>query len=548
MAESFDVIVIGGGVNGTGVARDAALRDMSVLLVEKNDFSAGTTWASSGMIHGGVRYLMHDIQTTKHSCTDSGYIQKIAPHLLFRIPFLMPVMKGKNELLSKLKLEAVKTFFEAYDRFQPLKRGKPSLKFSPEELRRIEPLIKADVVGAASIDEWGIDAPRLCLLNALDAKAHGATVHNHAEVIEILRNGKQVRGIKYRTHDGSIHTAYGRIVINTGGPWAPRIAKMAGATVRLRPAKGIHIIFPGRVSNFAVIVETVDGRSVFLMPHENISMLGTTDDDFYGDPDDIPVLLDEVRYLFQAISQVMPDVLNMRPMRVIAGIRPTLFEWGKYEDDLTREHAVIDHEKSEGISGFISLVGGKLASYRLMAEETVDVAAEKLGIHAKCRTHELPLPGGDTTPNPAELAKEYEVPIAVARRLVFRHGSKANEVLELAASNKRYRRIICRSEPVIEAEIRYAIRNEMALTIDDLTRRTRLGDGPLQGRDSVYQAGVILGEELDLSPKEVLELVRSWFARRWREQHAVLKGSVAHAQMLQASIADVLNPPNIARR
>jgi len=535
----YDLIVVGGGVNGCGIARDAAIRGLKVMLVEKGDFSAGTTWASSGMIHGGPRYLLDDINITKRSCTDSGYIQKIVPHLIFRIPFFMTVLKTGIAPVDWFMLEATKTFTEVYDHYQPLKGGKPSLKFSAEQVSRIEPLIKADLKGAISFDEYGIDCPRLCLVNALDAKERGATVYNHTEVIEFLKTDSAVTGVRLKHRDGSVEDAFAQVVVNATGPWAPQTANMAGGNVKLRPAKGVHIIYPGRVSNFAITFSTADGRMIFIMPHENISMLGTTDDDFYGDPDDIHVLWDEVRYLHEAAARIIPAIERLRPMRVIAGIRPTIFEWGKLEDKLTRDHDIVDHGKTDNLDGLYSMIGGKLASYREMSEEMVDVVMKKLGRTAPCQSHKLSMPGGDAQSDPKALAETYGQPLAVTRRLAFRHGSRAQRVLELMKEKPAYSRIIDHDEPVTEAEIRYVIREEMAFTIGDITRRTRLGDGPTQGRDSVFAAGVILGEELGLSTQQVLDEVQTWFNRRWKEQHAVMKGSMAQAVNIQASLADV---------
>ncbi|HLB59412.1 MAG TPA: FAD-dependent oxidoreductase, partial [Bdellovibrionota bacterium] len=164
----FDVIIIGGGINGTGVARDCALRGLKPLLLERYDLSVGATWASSGMIHGGLRYLLYDVKTTKNSCIDSGYIQQIAPFCLFRLPFLYPVIPGET-----LNVELLEAFFETYDRYAPLKNGKKHCRLTKAEVLELEPGITDRVQGAITFDEWGIDATRLCILNAKDAEHHG---------------------------------------------------------------------------------------------------------------------------------------------------------------------------------------------------------------------------------------------------------------------------------------------------------------------------------------------------------------------------------------
>ncbi|MBZ0253479.1 MAG: FAD-dependent oxidoreductase, partial [Candidatus Methylomirabilis sp.] len=189
----YDLIVIGGGVNGAGIARDAAMRGLSTLLLEKYDFAAATTGASSGMIHGGLRYLQRDVGTTALSCLDSGYIQKIAPHLLFRIPFLYPVRDFGPA--ARVMIELVETYFSIYDRYQPLKNGRPHVRLSRQECLEIEPGLNPDIVGGVSMDEYGIDPYRLVVANAVSAHEAGATVMNHTEVTDFVKEGGRVVGV-----------------------------------------------------------------------------------------------------------------------------------------------------------------------------------------------------------------------------------------------------------------------------------------------------------------------------------------------------------------
>ena len=177
-----DVVVIGGGINGTGVARDLSLRGLSVVLYERNDLAFGASGNSSGMIHGGPRYMTSNPEVTRTSCEDSGFIQHIAPHLLFRIPFLVPVPTGPS---GRMWLELIDAFFRAYDDYQPLKRGEKHTRLTPEEARKLEPGLAGEMSGVITFDEWGVDGARLCVLNALDAEAHGSTIHVHTTVESI---------------------------------------------------------------------------------------------------------------------------------------------------------------------------------------------------------------------------------------------------------------------------------------------------------------------------------------------------------------------------
>ena len=354
----FDVAIIGGGINGVGTARDLAKRGLRVYLAEKRDFATGATGNSSGMIHGGIRYMLSDVGVTRDSCTDSGYIQKISQNLIFRIPFLMPVYESRKNARAFLTLSEV--FFESYDTFQPRKNGKKHGRLTPQETLILEPGLSAQgLLGAVTTDEWGVDSYRLAMLNALDARANGAVIENYTEVKSLLRDASgRVTGV--RTSNGD-RTA--PLVLNCTGAW--NVNGSFGAKVPVRPGKGVHLVFDARISDYALITFGIDGRQVFLMPHQNESWFGTTDDDFFGDPDAPDITQDDVEYLLRAGERIFPELRKYRCFATSVGLRPTISEWGPNEDDLSREHRIIDHGP-EGLSGLVSMIGGKLASYRAM--------------------------------------------------------------------------------------------------------------------------------------------------------------------------------------
>ncbi len=524
---SYDAIVIGGGVNGCGIARDAAMRGLKTVLIEKNDFGAGTTGASSQMIHGGARYLFSSRKTTRLSSVDSGYIQKICAHMLFRIPFLVPVLEKEHSPVwfRKVMLELMEGFFENYDRFSAMKNGLPHTRLTREEALDLEPELAKNLVGALSFDEWGIDTMRLCVSNVLSAHQHGCEVYNHTQVIEVLKEAGRVVGVKTRdTLNGEIREFRGKIVVNACGPWAPRLAAMAGATVKLRPAKGVHLSLDRRLSNYAIMADAIDGRSIFVMPYQNTTVIGTTDDDYFGDPDDIPILEDEVEYLLEGIESVFPRIRQFRITHAWAGVRPTLPTRGPYEDDLSRDHRVYDHEAEEGVGGLLSIAGGKLASYRLMSEDLVDVLVKKLGKGNPCQTHQMPLPGAERRAQPQDLAQQFKVPLFAAQRLVYRYGGRAYDVLELTRKNPAYRNVLCACDPVLEAELRFVIRHEWARTLEDLKRRTRLSLGPCQGTRCFMMGAQVLAEELGQTPEQVYQEVGNSLEKRWGEKVPAMGG------------------------
>jgi glycerol-3-phosphate dehydrogenase len=526
---SVQVLVIGGGINGAGVARDLALRGVRVALVEKRELGSGTTWASSGMIHGGLRYLQKDPEVTLHSCVDSGAIQRIAPHLVFRIPFLMPVFPE-----DPIGPELVEIGLEMYDRYQPFKHGKPHTRLSRAQALRIEPALSPRVECAFTLDEWGVDAARLVALNALDAAEHGAALHTHAEVVALLREGGsgRVRGaVLCDGISGETFEVAADLVLNAAGPWAPRVAALAGAEVRLRPGKGIHLVFERRVSDVAVYARGIDGRDMFTFPHEQNSMAGTTDDDFYGDLDRLEVVEDEVNYVLQAMERSLPGIGAHRVVHATAGVRPTLYGFGRYEDELSRDYAVIDHA-AEGAPGLYTIAGGKLAAYRLMAEDAADRLCAALGVRVKCRTATTPLPGGEEAPDPAALARRFRAPWPAAVRVAYRHGAGAAAVLAAQPAGP----IACACEPVLEAELDHVARREGVRTLEDCALRVRLGVGACQGAACAGVAAEVLAEALGWDAQRTAAETAAFAAERWRAVAPVLAGPQLAAMAVHRAV------------
>ncbi|MBI2336129.1 MAG: glycerol-3-phosphate dehydrogenase/oxidase [Deltaproteobacteria bacterium] len=532
----FDLIVIGGGVNGCGIARDAAMRGVKTLLIERDDFACAASGNNSQMIHGGARYLTSDLKTTQLSSIDSGYIQKIAPHLIFRIPFIFPILKPDHKR-SKWRLALLDAYFRAYDRFGRWKNAKPHLRLSREEALKLEPDLSPDITGAVTFDEFGIDSPRLSLLNALSAHEHGATLKNHTQVLGLILESGAVVGVKVKDLlKGTCEEYRSKIIFNATGPWASKLARLAGVEIKVRPTKGVHITFEGRFLNTAIMTQAIDGRTIFIMPHQNTTILGTTDDDYFGDPGDIPILEDEVEYLLEGVERVFPRIRQARMLRAWAGVRPTLYRRGLYEDDLSREHWIIDHETQDAVAGLVSVIGGKLASYRILAEEATDLICQKLSLQAVCHTHEEPLPGGDAALNIEALAKLHDLDALTVERLTFRHGTLAKKVLSLLGVQPSNANRICQCEPVMAAEIRYAVRSEFCRSLEDLRRRTRFSIGVCGGNDCVFLAAVILGEELGWEPLRVFKEVNLFLQNKWKETVPVLQGE----QLAQSELASFM--------
>ena len=383
-AMSYDLVVIGGGVTGAGVARDAALRGLKVALVERGEAGGATTAASTHLIHGGVRYLLYDRLTTHATCWDSGHIVRTARELLTRLPIVWPVYKGHAR-----GLETVETLFEEYDKFSPMKYGLPHMRLTPEACLRLVPGLKAEGLrGALVFDEWWVDAQKLAARTLDSARAAGAEVLLHSPVDAILRDGARATGV----------SAGGRefralVTVNASGPWVDKVAGLAGASLPLRLMKGTHLIWkdPKRVP-VGLLLEAEDReRYVFVVPSPLGTWVGPTDLPGPADPDRTRTTHEEITYLVRSVRRYF-NSWPETPDATIVGSRPILGQPGA-EKLLSRGFEVFDHEARDGIPGLLTIGGGKMSDYRAMAEAVVDAACRKLGVAARATTQSFTLDG-----------------------------------------------------------------------------------------------------------------------------------------------------------
>jgi glycerol-3-phosphate dehydrogenase len=380
----YDLVVIGAGVTGAGVARDAALRGLKVAVVERGEPGGATTAASTHLIHGGVRYLLYDRLTTHATCWDSGHIVRTARELLTRLPIVWPVYRGHAR-----GLETVETLFEEYDKFQPMKYGLPHMRLTPEACLRLVPGLAAEGLrGALVFDEWWVDAQKLAARTLESARAAGAEVLLHAPVDAVLREGSRALGVRA---DGRELRA--RVTVNASGPWVHKVAQLAGASLPLRLMKGTHLIWndPKRVP-VGLLLEAEDReRYVFVVPSPLGTWVGPTDLPGPADPDQTRTTPDETAYLLRSVKRYFKDWPDA-PDSTIVGARPILGQPGA-EKLLSRDFEVFDHEARDGVAGLLTIGGGKMSDYRVMAEAAVDAACRKLGSSARGSTQTLTLDG-----------------------------------------------------------------------------------------------------------------------------------------------------------
>jgi glycerol-3-phosphate dehydrogenase len=517
--ETFDLAVVGGGITGAGIARDAAMRGLSVALVEKGDFGQGTSSRSSRLIHGGLRYLRHgQLRLVRESLREREVLLKIAPHLAYPFPFLLPVYEGARD--SRLMLKVGLTGYDLLARSRLLKHH---TMFSRKKLLEVEPTLRRQGLrgGFRYYDCLANDA-RLTLATVLSAARQGAATASYVEAIELEQDDGRATGIRFRDRlSGQTGVLRARVVVNAAGPWVDQVRAMGGAAPILRPTKGIHLVVPrSRLPlSSAVVLTAADGRILFAVPLGDCTYVGTTDTDYRDDPDAALADTDDVDYLLDAANAAF-DGANLQASDVMstwAGVRPLVAEEGaSAPSDVSR-----DYEIHMGPEGLVSIAGGKLTSYRAMAEDLVNRVVRREGKRfgwspAPCRTAETPLVGGGLKgfeqyceATAQALEQSWDLPPALSQRLLRTYGTEHVRVLGYALRDRRLLRPLAPGCPVLQAEALYAAEEEMALTLEDfMDHRTDLMlFGRNHGLDAADEAARLMGEVLGWGRQERREQV-----------------------------------------
>jgi glycerol-3-phosphate dehydrogenase len=496
--ESFDVVIVGGGITGAGVARDAALRGLRVALLEAGDFASGTSSRSSRLIHGGVRYLEHGhLHLVFESSRERRVLMRIAPHLVRPLAFVWPVYRGAR--VSRLKLAAGLGLYDALSMFRNVARHD---RLSRREVMESEPRLESDgLLGGARYYDAATDDARLTLANVLAAVELGAAVKNHAAVIgfEIVNN--RVRGVRVSdAMTGDEFTIRAGTVVNATGPWSDELRAMESRIEHpsVTGSRGAHIaVARERLGNRQAVtmLHPHDGRVLFTLPAGDQAIIGTTETPTHAADRESRATDADVRYLLDAANSYFPQA-QLGTTDVIAawaGIRP-LARQDATEDvgSASREHTIV-----RGPKGVVHVTGGKLTTFRAMASQVVDGFANR-GT-ASDRTASIPLPGGECPVEElVDDATEVVDDEAVRMHLVRSYGSRWRDVWSLGDGRPELRERLSSSHAVIGAEMVYGVRREMAMTLGDLLiRRTHLAFAcPDQARFLAPNVATLVGPEL----------------------------------------------------
>ena len=473
----YDIVVVGGGINGAGIARDAALRGMRVLLLEKYDFGSGTSSWSSRLIHGGLRYLEYaEIPLVYESLHERRRLRNVAQHLVKQLRINIPIYQQSRRSKFLVRLGML-----AYDLLSIGKNVPAHRMLSRDELLAQEPGLRQDGLlgGAQYFDAQVSFAERLVVENIIGANEAGADVRNYTPVIGINVRQGRVTSVQYQGRDDEPETEVTtRLVINAAGPWVDRVLATVNRDIPrfMGGTKGSHIVtgrFDGAPRDACYVEAESDGRPFFIIPWNEQMLIGTTDIRYHGDPVDAAADESEIRYLLDETNRVIPGAkLTVENIHyAYTGVRPLPLRSKGPESAITRKHIIKKHRRVA--KGLISIIGGKLTTYRNLAEQAVDQAVRGLRISTDaCETRTLPLPGATGIDEARRRLSEIPgLSQPGVGRLLGIYGGRATQIAELAGDNAHLAETLDSQQSLLAAEVVFALRNEFAVSLTDIVHR-----------------------------------------------------------------------------
>jgi glycerol-3-phosphate dehydrogenase len=521
--QEYDVIIIGGGITGAGTARDCALRGLKVLLVERYDFTNGATGRNHGLMHSGARYAVTDQESATECIGENMILRHIARHCIEETDGLFVTLPEDD-------LDYQATFVDAC-----LRAGINAEIIDPAEARIIEPSVNPMLIGAVRVPDASIDPFTLTTANLIDARRHGAVALTYHEVIDLIVENACVVGVRLRNNlTGETSEAYAPVTVNAAGIWGTLVAKKAGVVINMFPAKGSLLIFGHRVNNMVINRCRKPANGDILVPDKIVSMLGTTSDRVpITEIDNMRVTPEEVEILLKEGVQLVPSLARTRILRAYAGVRPLVAS----DDDpsgrsISRGIVLLDHKERDGMDGFVTITGGKLITYRLMAERATDLVCQKIDKEGACTTAILPLPGSDEK-TPKRRGNQHAVTMKAAQE---RHGSLTNEIKEQSPEDKA---MVCECEHTSVGEMKYAIEKLHVNNLTNMRRRTRMGMGSCQGKLCACRAATLLCKASGDAESTLADLA-SFMNERWKGMRPVAWGSTLNEAQLTTTIYEGL--------
>lgn len=500
---TWDVIVIGGGATGAGTARDCARRGLRTLMLERHDIATGATGRNHGLLHSGSRYAVTDRESAEECIKENMILKRIASHCVEKTDGLFLTLPEDDIAFQSKFIEACHT------------AGIDAKAIDPKEALHLEPSANPSIIGAVVVPDGTVDPFRLTLSNIVDAKQHGATIETYHEVLGLIKEQNRVIGVKVYDHiTKQEKNLYASVVVNAGGIWGQKIAEYADLKIKMFPAKGSLLIFGHRVNNMVLNRCRKPADSDILVPGDTICLIGTTSTHVpYEEIDNMYVTPEEVDILIREGGKLSPTLLQTRILRGYAGVRPLVAS----DDDPTgrnvsRGIVLLDHATRDGLEGFITITGGKLMTYRLMAEWATDLVCKKLNNTTPCTTAESNLPGSQQSTEEIN-QKMTSVPTTIRKSAIYRLGDMAEN---LKANKVTENSLVCECEEVSVGEVEYAINELHVNNLIDLRRRTRIGMGTCQGELCACRAAGLMNHYQVLSPDKSKEDLTIFLNERWK--------------------------------
>lgn len=500
---TWDVIVIGGGATGAGTARDCARRGLRTLMLERHDIATGATGRNHGLLHSGSRYAVTDRESAEECIKENMILKRIASHCVEKTDGLFLTLPEDDIAFQSKFIEACHT------------AGIDAKAIDPKEALHLEPSANPSIIGAVVVPDGTVDPFRLTLSNIVDAKQHGATIETYHEVLGLIKEQNRVIGVKVYDHiTKQEKNLYASVVVNAGGIWGQKIAEYADLKIKMFPAKGSLLIFGHRVNNMVLNRCRKPADSDILVPGDTICLIGTTSTHVpYEEIDNMYVTPEEVDILIREGGKLSPTLLQTRILRGYAGVRPLVAS----DDDPTgrnvsRGIVLLDHATRDGMEGFITITGGKLMTYRLMAEWATDLVCKKLNNTTPCTTAESNLPGSQQSTEEIN-QKMTSVPTTIRKSAIYRLGDMAEN---LKANKVTENSLVCECEEVSVGEVEYAINELHVNNLIDLRRRTRVGMGTCQGELCACRAAGLMNHYQVLSPDKSKEDLTIFLNERWK--------------------------------
>jgi glycerol-3-phosphate dehydrogenase len=536
--ESTQVVIVGGGATGAGVLWDLTLRGIPAMLLEQADIANGATGRCHGLLHSGGRYVVKDLETARDCLAENRIVKTIAAHCVEDIGGLFVQLPEDDP-----------SFFEKWWSAAQ-QAGIPSKRLGAEEARALEPNLAENILGTFTCPDAHVDVFRLVLANVEASLQRGAQFRSYAQLIAIDVHNGRVRGVTYRdTRSGEEHQVACEMVVNAAGGWAQNVAALAGVDAPICCDKGTLLVLNHRLASRVVNRCRVPGDADILVPAGPVSLLGTSSMVVPG-PDGLTASAEEIDALVKMGGLMIPSLAGTRILRTFSGVRALYAPQSAASGGrgVSRSFALLDHEQHDGVAGFLSIVGGKLTTYRRMAEAVADRVAEKLGVQTECGTRTTPL---RSALKPAERVRaERLLPRAVLDKLECRRGPDVAAIVAAIEARPELAEQLCECEMVTRAEVEFVLGTSApaaAETIADVGRRTRLGFGPCQGTYCGYRTMLAGFEMHRWSSEQAASEFSNYLAERWKGQSFVQEGQQLEQLGLSRELYDA-QPATCAQR